>query len=104
MPEQSGPDIKEGTAYVEPNPVRKETGQGGLAQMLELRRKEIQTGTCRDRLSKDIKGNGNYVSHCQRRELQEYRKTTRLEEIHVCELEVEVCRKSWCPIHINIKI
>lgn len=48
--------------------------------MLELRRKEVQAGTCRDRLSKDIKGNGNHVSHCQGRELQ-HGKTTRLEEM-----------------------
>lgn len=61
--------------------MRKKTGQGGLAQVLELRRKEVQAGTCRDRSSKDNKGNGNHVSHCQGRELQQHGKTTRLEEM-----------------------
>lgn len=66
---------------VETSPLRKETGQGDLAQVLELRRKEVQAGTCRDWLSKDIKGNGNHVSHCQGRELQQHGNTTRLKEM-----------------------
>lgn len=61
--------------------MRKETGQGDLAQVLELRRKEVQTGMCRDQSSKDIKYNGNHVSHGQGRGLQQHGKTARLEEM-----------------------